>query len=319
MAITKLPDGRYRLSIRPYGSSGKYIRRIFNTRSAAVRYEKALLSTISSSDDYKLSALCDLWFDYFGNNLKDGEKRLSKLRFIIKGMGDYRLSAFKAKHYLSYRNKRLESGISANTCNHDLAYLKTVFNKLIQLEYISHNPLSFVSKLEIDEALLTFLSSYQIKRLLVACRQSNNESLFPVVYLCLSTGCRWSEAEQLTVSQLVNQSVTFSKTKSRKNRTVPLKLDLYNYLIGRAVLPNGRIFANCVSAFRNALDRSKIKLPPGQCTHVLRHTFASHFVMNGGDILSLQKILGHSDVKVTMIYAHLSPNYLQEAVRFSPL
>ena len=45
--------------------------------------------------------------------------------------------------------------------------------------------------------------------------------------------------------------------------------------------------------------------------HLLRHTFASHFVMNGGNILALQKILGHSDVKMTMIYAHLAPDFLE--------
>lgn len=44
--------------------------------------------------------------------------------------------------------------------------------------------------------------------------------------------------------------------------------------------------------------------------HVLRHTFASHFIMSGGNILTLQKILGHSDVKMTLIYAHLAPDFL---------
>lgn len=44
--------------------------------------------------------------------------------------------------------------------------------------------------------------------------------------------------------------------------------------------------------------------------HALRHTFASHYMMSGGNILTLQKILGHSDIKMTMIYAHLAPDYL---------
>ncbi len=44
--------------------------------------------------------------------------------------------------------------------------------------------------------------------------------------------------------------------------------------------------------------------------HQLRHTFASHFVMNGGNILALQKILGHSDLKMTLVYAHLAPDFL---------
>ena len=46
--------------------------------------------------------------------------------------------------------------------------------------------------------------------------------------------------------------------------------------------------------------------------HDLRHTFASHFIMNGEDIFTLQRILGHSDSKMTMRYAHLAPDYLAE-------
>ena len=57
---------------------------------------------------------------------------------------------------------------------------------------------------------------------------------------------------------------------------------------------------------------------PAHPWHTLRHTFASHFIMAGGNILTLQKILGHSDVKMTMIYAHLAPDYLgQEMERVS--
>ena len=47
--------------------------------------------------------------------------------------------------------------------------------------------------------------------------------------------------------------------------------------------------------------------------HDLRHTFASHFMMNGGNIYTLQKLLGHSDIKTTMIYAHLDNQFLKEA------
>ena len=44
--------------------------------------------------------------------------------------------------------------------------------------------------------------------------------------------------------------------------------------------------------------------------HALRHTFASHFVMSGGNILALQKILGHEKIEMTLVYAHLAPDFL---------
>jgi len=54
-------------------------------------------------------------------------------------------------------------------------------------------------------------------------------------------------------------------------------------------------------------------------THILRHTFASHYMMGGGDLLTLQRILGHSSITMTMRYAHLSPEHLESATRLSPL
>jgi integrase len=46
--------------------------------------------------------------------------------------------------------------------------------------------------------------------------------------------------------------------------------------------------------------------------HDLRHTFASHWVMNGGDLFKLQKILGHKTVQMTMRYAHLQPSAFKD-------
>ena len=52
---------------------------------------------------------------------------------------------------------------------------------------------------------------------------------------------------------------------------------------------------------------------------MLRHTFASHFIMNGGNLLTLQKILGHQAINMTMRYAHLDPDHLSEAVTYNPI
>ena len=48
--------------------------------------------------------------------------------------------------------------------------------------------------------------------------------------------------------------------------------------------------------------------------HTLHHTFASHLVMQGVDLPTVMKLMGHADIQTTMIYAHLAPDHLAEAV-----
>lgn len=321
MTVKKQPDGRYLVMVRPHGRAGKNIRRIVNTKSEGVRLERELLSMSSADlDGSKLSDLVSYWYDHFGINLKDGLARKGKLSNIVSALGDCTYRAFSSSRYISYRTDRLASGISKNTCNHDLAYLKTVFNKLVKVGVLSENKLVAVSPLKFEQVDFSYLTLYEVKKLLVWCRRSRNESLFPVVITCLSTGARWGEIESLRFSQLDNGGIRLTKTKSLKPRTVPLDSGLYDYLLSRKTYSvYERVFANCYDAFANAIKNARISLPRGQLTHVLRHTFASHYVIQKGSIFDLQKILGHSDPRVTMRYAHLARDHLQDAVTLNPI
>jgi site-specific recombinase XerD len=140
-----------------------------------------------------------------------------------------------------------------------------------------------------------------------------------VVLVCLATGARWSEAEKLTLSALdsFNSGLNFIDTKNGLNRFVPVSAEVFS--IVHSYLVTHGTFSSCYSAFRSALERSKIHTLEGQSAHVLRHTFASHFIMNGGNLLALQKLLGHSSLQMTMRYSHLAPDYLKDAVKFNPL
>jgi site-specific recombinase XerD len=89
-------------------------------------------------------------------------------------------------------------------------------------------------------------------------------------------------------------------------------------MLQRGYPGTGRLFSSCRSAFRKAYERTGLNTP-GQLTHILRHTFASYYMMQGGNILTLQRILGHGDIKMTMRYAHLSPDHFASVLTCSPL
>ncbi|GGY83539.1 phage integrase [Marinobacter zhanjiangensis] len=319
--IKKLPSGKWQVDLQPGGRGQKRIRKSFPSRAEAARFERWLLTKHQAGEDWNPNrdtrTLLDLvkqWYVHHGHALKDGEGRKKKLEAIAIRLGNPRAGRFTAGDFAAYRLVRVDSGTSENTLNHEQAYLSAVYNELIrQGHWKGRNPLEKLRRFKLDEQELAFLDQEQIQELLEQCRQSSNSSVYHVVRLALATGARWSEAESVTRSSFTPHRVTYGSTKSGKNRSVPLDKRLYDELIQEVP------FQSCYSAFRSAVDRADIKLPRGQLTHICRHTFASHFVMNGGHILTLQKVLGHSDLKLTMRYAHLAPNYLNDVVIYNPL
>ncbi|OWO83474.1 hypothetical protein B5C26_06885 [Photorhabdus luminescens] len=135
--------------------------------------------------------------------------------------------------------------------------------------------------------------------------------------LCISTGARWGEAESLAAQQVLKGRVIFLNTKSGDQRIVPISEKLEREIRGKKKM--GKLFNVDYRNFCKILHVVKPDLPKGQATHVLRHTFASHFMMNGGNIIALQQILGHASIIQTMVYAHLASDYLQHTITLSPL
>ncbi|KDN10688.1 Integrase [Gilliamella apicola] len=114
---------------------------------------------------------------------------------------------------------------------------------------------------------------------------------------------------------LKDGKITYINTKDKRNRTIPISNKLFNEIPKK----NSNLFTPCYSAFRSAIERAGIELLDRQLTHVLHHTFASHFMMNDGNILVLQKILDHTNIKMTMCYAHFAPDHFEDALRLNLL
>ena len=183
------------------------------------------------------------------------------------------------------------------------------------------NPLANLRQFKVQERELEFLTLGQCRTLLAELANGRNRHAPLIAKVCLATGARWSEAELLEQKHVKNGQIQYAGTKSGKVRVVPIPEALADEL-KRHHQPSetgARFFGNAYSAFRDGVGRTDLSLPDGQMTHILRHTFASHFMMNGGNILTLQKILGHANLTMTMRYAHLAPEHLQEARVLNPL
>lgn len=272
-----------------------------------------------------LSDLVHLWFELHGITLRDGKKRKNNMLLANQCMGSLLATEFSAQLFTVYRAKRLDghfartkrvTQVSPRTMNLEHAYFLAVFNELKRLgEWEAPNPLENIRQFRTEESKMAYLTDEQIDKLLDECRLSSAKDLEIVVRICLSTGARWGEVEKLKRSQFTAGKVTFIKTKGKRNRIFPIDPEI----IAELPKKHGALFSPCYYAFRSALERAGIELPAGQLTHVLRHTFASHFMMNGGNILVLQRILGHTDIKMTMRYAHFAPNHLEESLLLNPL
>lgn len=325
--IRKLPSGRWQVDLRTDGRGSRRIRKSFDSKAEAKRFETYVLTKSaegkewnpSKADNRRLKDLVQLWFDAKGIHLKDGERRKRCLDIMADFMGNPIARTTKPAAFLAYRSHKIQEGASKKTLNNHLGYLNAVYNQLNRLKEIDYdNPFRHIEAIRLDERELSWLTVEQIRHLLKTIEDfSQNPHVHLLTRICLATGARWGEAENLQLRHVQEGKLTFVNTKSGKSRSVPVASDLFKEI--QEHLKQHGSFSFSLSAFRRALEKSGIQLPAGQSAHVLRHTFASHFIMNGGDILSLQKILGHASIAMTMRYAHLSSDHLLAAKALNPL
>lgn len=209
------------------------------------------------------------------------------------------------------------SAVSFRTCNNEQDLMNAVIVELQRMgEWKSENPLKSVRQFRLHEDEMEFLSQDEIRQLIEAAdAYTTHSDLVKVIKLCLSTGARFGEVAKLTSAQISTNKVILTKTKGKKTRAVPISESLYNEISPEKA---GPLFSIGYSTVYRFISRTFPRLN-GQAAHVLRHTFASHFMMNGGNIIVLQRILGHSDIKQTMRYAHFAPEHLDEALTKNPL
>jgi integrase len=227
------------------------------------------------------------------------------------------LSGLTAKQVEDYRVKRRES-VSPATVNRELALLKHMCTKAVEWGYLKANPLKSVKFLKEPPGRLRYLTREEMNALIAAC----SHHLKPIVITALHTGMRKSEILGLRWQDVnfAARMITIRQTKNNEPKVIPMNQTLYAELQSLPRhLHSDYVFCNEVGerydevkrSFHTACRRAGIK---DFRFHDLRHTFASHLVMRGVPLRTVQELLGHKTGQMTLRYTHLSTPHLQEAV-----
>lgn len=320
MGITK-KNKRWYADIRPSGREGKRYRKQFDTKSEAESWQRHIISIHNQKEwidkpkeTRKLSELTELWWHYHAQHLKRAPAYLARVKKLCRMLNDPATHEITTPLLADFQARRL-SKINAATYNRDMVSLSNIYTVLKEKELIHcDNPFANLGIKEVAPDL-SFLSIEEIKLVL----SHLNGAHLLIAKICLSTGARFIEAQTLNFSNVLKDKITFTDTKNGRPRTVPISFELYSELETLANGHSGRLFDDCYNDFLKKFKQLDIHLKKGQVTHVMRHSFASHYIINGGNLLNLQKILGHSNILITMKYAHLSPDYLKDVLEKNPL
>jgi len=224
---------------------------------------------------------------------------------------------------------KTRKGARAHTVNFELDTLRLMFNLAIKWGYLSENPTKGTARLKVDDAKPPrFLTVEECQRLLEIC-PTEQRRIFTAL---LSTGMRKSELENLQWQdvdpkrrQISIRSKEDWKPKAGE-RDIPINeplLRVFQELQDESTTftPTDYVFkvkrrGRSRNWMRLQLIHWAAKAGIENLTklHTLRHTFASHLVMKGVDLPTVMKLMGHSDIQTTMIYAHLAPDHLAGAV-----
>lgn len=212
-----------------------------------------------------------------------------------------------------------------STANRILTVFKAILNKAFEDERVADDTAwRRVRPFEnVDEPITRFLTADEAMRLLHACQPDFQ----PLVKAALFTGARYQELASLRASQinLTTGQVVFLYTKT-KSRVVPLSAearDFFARLIQDKPL-DAPVFVKASGAawgknhqvrpLQEACERASIV--PAITFHDLRHSYASLLAQAGVDLLTISKLLGHADTRVTSRhYAHLCDRTLALAVQ----
>lgn len=269
------------------------------------------------------------------------DEHMKNYIIYIKKRGKYTVvTDNKSKRYNNpNRRKDLGDKVSDVTINNYIRNIKVFFNYLEETRYIKKNPMKRIKQIKTVRKPLAFIDDTDYKRL-INCLDTSKFSEYRdrvIIMTLFDTGMRIGECLETKIEDVDLRERTIylpsEITKGKKGRYVFFSQQLaqnlkrwlqfqdrYRETDYLFCTNNGKPLqvTNFETNVRKYTDRVGLKnIHP----HVFRNNFAKRFLMNGGDIYALSRILGHSSVTVTeKAYLDLNTNDLKKQYsNFSPL
>tara|TARA_R110001583_G_C5647393_1_gene408384 strand:+ start:174 stop:1358 length:1185 start_codon:yes stop_codon:yes gene_type:complete len=258
-------------------------------------------------------------------NPKTAEKTIKAFESSFPTLMDFQLSDITAWEIEKWRNKRLTDGVKPATTNRQINTIKGCLSRAVEWGAIDSHDLSKVKTLTVDNSKVRYLSKDEEARLREKLKTCDTDFLEVIVILALNTGMRKGELLSLEWNHVNFDNkiltVDFQNAKSGNTRHLPLNTQAFNTLKQWQQETDGIGFV-----FKDK-NNAQLKdfpyvwgalLDEAQITnfrfHDLRHHFASKLVMASVDLNTVRELLGHSDLKMTLRYAHLAPEHKAAAV-----
>ena len=247
------------------------------------------------------------------------------LKALLPVFGKRQLRDITTKMIEDYKTERVKIR-NPKTVNHELSLVRHLYNKAILWDYAKENPVKGVKFFRETLPPPRFLSQEEIEKLLDACttiaqKDARCKYIKTIVLTALHTGLRKSNILNLTWDQvdLKARRITVPTTKNHDPHTVPVDDALFEELKnlptrfkgGYVFSDDGTVKGDVRKSFASVLKLAGIE---NFRFHDLRHTFASYLAMSGNNLRTVQDLLGHKSITMTLRYAHLSEEHLAEAV-----
>ena len=203
------------------------------------------------------------------------------------------------------------------TINRKLTALSVMLKFAVERGYITSIPV--IKKMRENNELHVWFTEEEKSKMVTILNNNGKAHISNLILFLCDTGLRVSEALRLKWEDCINGNITVWKSKTDKPRTIPQTQQVMDILETLPKDVRGPFYEISYAETRHAWDKMRKAVGKadvdGWTIHGCRHTFCSNLVQQNVPIQVVASLAGHSDIRMTMRYAHLNTSVLEEAIQ----